>query len=109
MEHRDLSLSNPFALRDDFDFTVTARLTYVTSPTEQYLRYEGELRDLTVGFTGGDRVNWRVELGYRNEDRLDETTQLVNDSGQNFHGFRSYSRDSLHIRCGRDWDHHRDW
>lgn len=109
VDHRDLSFSKSFALRDDFDFTVTARLTDVTSPTAQYLRYEGELRDLTVGFTGGDRVNWRVDLGYRNEDRLDETTQLVNDSGQNFQGFRSYSRDSLQIRGRMDWDYNGYW
>ena len=109
VNHWDLSFSNEFALSDQFKLLATARLTDVTSPTAQYLRYEGDLRELTVGLSGGDRLDWRVDLGYRIEDRLDDTTQLVNDSGVSFQGFRSYSRDSLQLRGRLDWDYNGDW
>ena len=109
VNHRDISFSNEFALSANLDLMVLVRFTDVTSPTAQYLRYEGELRELTVGLDGGDRLHWGVDVGYRVEDRLDETTQLVNDSGANFQGFRSYSRDNLQLRVRLDWDYNRDW
>ncbi len=109
VDHWDLSFSKEFALSDQFNLLATARLTDVTSPTTQYLRYEGDLRELTVGLSGGDRLDWRVDLGYRIEDRLDDTTQLVNDSGVSFEGFRSYSRDSLQLRGRLDWDYNGNW
>ena len=109
VDHWDLSFSNEFALSDRLDFLAAARLTDVTSPTAQYRRYEGELRELTVGLGGGDRLNWRVDFDYRVEDRADETTLLVNDSGQNFQGFRSYSRDIQRFSGRLDWDYNGYW
>ena len=109
VNHRDFSFSNEFALSGNLDLMASVRITDVTSPTAQYRRYEGELRELTVGLAGGNRLNWGVDLGYRVEDRLDETTLLVNDSGVNFQGFRSYSRDNLQLRVRMDWDYNADW
>ena len=109
VDHSDLSFSNEYAVSDRLNLMATARLTDVTSPTAEYRRYEGELRDLTIGLDGGDRLNWRVDLGYRVEDRLDETTVLVNDSGQTFLGFRSYSRDIQRLSGRLSWDYNNYW
>ncbi|MEE8238261.1 MAG: tetratricopeptide repeat protein [Gammaproteobacteria bacterium] len=109
VDHLDLSFSNEFELSNGLNLLASARLTDVTSPTVQYLRYEGELRDFNIGLGGGDRLNWRVDLGYRVEDRLDETTVLVNDSGQTFLGFRSYSRDIQRLSGRLSWDYNSYW
>ncbi len=109
VDHLDLSFSNEFELSNGLDFLAAARLTDVTSPTAEYRRYEGELRDFSIGLGGGDRLNWRVDLGFRVEDRLDETTVLVNDSGQTFLGFRSYSRDIQRLSGRLSWDYNSYW
>lgn len=90
-------------------FAAARRRANGTDLGERQLLYQSDLRELSVGLAGGDRLNWRVDYGYRVEDRLDTAPQLIDDSQQPSQGLRTLPQNSYQLRGQVNWDWNNRW